>query len=77
MRYALIAGLLSFLFSIGIHLYDCQTGTHEQCLMSAGLFWVYWLGSFLLAWGIVASIGTTIRWFKEIAKTERESPPGP
>ena len=68
MRYALIAGLLSFLFAIGAHFYDCQTGTHEQCLMSKGFFWGYWIGSFLLAWAIVACIGTTIRWFREITR---------
>jgi hypothetical protein len=64
MRYAAIAGVLSFLFAVAVHLYDCQTGTHEQCLMSTGLFWVYWLVSFLLAWLVVGCIGATIEWFR-------------
>jgi len=65
MRYALIAGLLSFLFAIGAHYYDCRSGTHEQCLMSTGLFWVHWLVSFLVAWAVIACIGVTIRWLKQ------------
>ena len=68
MRYALIAGLLSFLFAVGVHLYGCQSGTHEQCLMSVGLFWVYWIASFVVAWAVVASIGVTIEWLREITR---------
>jgi hypothetical protein len=68
MRYALIAGLLSFLFSIGVHVYDCQTGTHEQCLMSTGLFGVYWISSFLVAWAVIACIGVTIQWLREAGR---------
>jgi hypothetical protein len=70
MRYALIAAVLSFVFAIGVHAYDCQMGTHEQCLMSEGFFWGYWLVAFLLAWAVVACIGTTIRWFKTNANVE-------
>lgn len=68
MRYALIAGLLSFLFAVAVHVYDCQSGTHEQCLMSRGFFWGYWIGSFLVALAVVASVGVTIRWLREMTK---------
>jgi hypothetical protein len=60
-RYVIAAGLLSFLFAVGTHVYDCQTGTHEQCLMSRGFFWAYWLVSFLVAWAVVASFGALIQ----------------
>ena len=72
MRYAIIAGLLSFFIALGIHVFDCQTGTHEQCLMSRGLFWVYWLVSFLVAWGIVASFGAFIKSLTGMAKKRKE-----
>ena len=68
MRYAIIAGLLSSLFALGTHIYDCQTGTHEQCLMSQGLLWVYWLGSFLVAWAILASFGALIKSLRETTR---------
>ena len=61
MRSALIAVVISFLCAIGMHVYDCQTGTHEQCLMSKGFFWLYWLVSFLVAWLVVASFSAFIR----------------
>ena len=66
MRYAGIAALASFLFTVGVHIYDCQTGNHEQCLMSQGLSWLYWLVSFLVAWAVVASFGALIRHLREM-----------
>jgi hypothetical protein len=61
---ALIAGLLSIAIALGLHFYDCQTGSHEQCLMSTGLLWLYWVLSFLLTWLVVASIRATIRFLR-------------
>ena len=64
MRSALIAAGLSFALSLALSFYDCQAGTHEQCLMSQGLFWLYWIVSFFFAWLVVASIRATIRYLK-------------
>lgn len=68
MRYAIVAAVLSLVFAVAAHVYDCQSGTHEQCLVSAGFFWVYWVGSFLLAWPIIASFGMLIRSLKDMTK---------
>jgi len=35
---------------------DCTTGTHEQCLMSKGLSWMYALALFVVIWIIAALV---------------------
>jgi hypothetical protein len=64
MRSAGIAAIASVAIALGLNFYDCQTGTHEQCLMSTGLLWGYWIVAFLLTWLVVASISATIRFLK-------------
>jgi hypothetical protein len=59
--YVLIALIGSFLGAIAIHMYDCRTGTYEQCLISRGMFWAYWLALFLAIWMFAALIGSAIK----------------
>ncbi len=60
MRNFVIAAVSSLLVALGVHAYDCYVGSRDQCLMSQGLLWVYWLGAFFVVGipiaGIVASI---------------------
>jgi hypothetical protein len=36
--------------------------------MSRGFLWVYWLGSFLVTWAILASFGALIKSLRETTK---------
>jgi hypothetical protein len=70
MRFLLIAAVVAFAGTIAVHIYDCQTGTREQCLMSRGLLWVYWIGFFVVVGVPVATIEQVVR--RALAKWPRE-----
>lgn len=48
LRNQLIAAAVSLVVALLLHAYDCAVGTHEACLISRGLLWVYWLGVYLI-----------------------------
>jgi hypothetical protein len=53
-RISLVAAAVSLVATVAAHVYDCRVGTHEACLMSQGLLWVYWIG-FLVVVGVPAA----------------------
>ena len=63
MKSATIAIFLAVLGAIVLNLYDCQTGTTDQCLISRGLIWLYMIGLFLPVWFFVACIEALIKHF--------------
>ena len=69
--YILIALIGSLLGAIGIHIYDCRVGTYEQCLISRGMLWAYWLGLFLVIWSFAAVIGSAIKAARSEANEEQ------
>lgn len=44
----LYAAMITLVLALGLHGYDCITGTHEQCLMSRGLLILYWPAFFII-----------------------------
>ena len=56
----LVAAGFAFMISVGVHFFDCHAGTTEQCLVSKGLFPVYWGASFLMVWPIAALIAARV-----------------
>lgn len=63
MRSATIALLIAVLGAVALHLYDCQTGTTDQCLVSRGLVWVYMIALFLPVWFCGACVEALIKLF--------------
>ena len=61
MRFTLIAAGLSLAVTIAVHVYDCHVGTHEACLMSRGLLWVYWIAFFVIIGVPIAAVIEAIR----------------
>ena len=59
--YAVIALLLSLLGAVAGNVYDCNNGTHEQCMISKGLFPIYWAVGLLVAWPLVALLGSALK----------------
>jgi hypothetical protein len=57
---------VSFFGAILLHAYSCDTGTTDQCLMSKGLFPVYWGVGFIMSWPAVAMVAAVIRERKEL-----------
>jgi hypothetical protein len=69
-RFLLLAGIVAVVGTVAVHVYDCQTGTREQCLMSRGLLWVYWIGFFVVVGVPLATIDQVVR--RAWAKWSRE-----
>jgi len=61
MRFLAIATVVGLVAAIAVHVYDCDVGTHEACLMSQGLLWVYWIVFFVVAGIPVAIIAEVAR----------------
>jgi uncharacterized PurR-regulated membrane protein YhhQ (DUF165 family) len=53
-----IAFFGSILGAVSLLIFDCQTGTYEQCLINKAMFWVYLPALFIVIW-IVAALTLT------------------
>ena len=49
-----IAFFGSILGAVSLLIFDCKTGTYEQCLISKGMFWAYLPALFILIWIVAA-----------------------
>lgn len=48
------AALAAFVLALAAHAYDCAVGTHEACLISRGMLWVYWTAGFVFVGAPIA-----------------------
>jgi hypothetical protein len=48
LRHQLIAAAASLVIALVLHAYDCYAGTHEACMISRGLLWMYWFGIYVI-----------------------------
>jgi len=64
MKSVAMAAIVSILGGVLVHTRDCSVGTHEQCLMSRGLLWLYIVAMFVLFLVVIACANSVIRYLK-------------
>ena len=73
MRFFAVATVVGLVVAIAVHVYDCDVGTHEACLISQGMLWFYWIVFFVIAGIPMATIIWAIQnWIRRMKAFDEE-----